>query len=390
MSTTENHAPRFIFPLLTLGVLVLGGLGTAILIATAPRAPKAAPESKPTAVRVATLRPEDRRAKVDVLGTVVAAEQVTVTPQVGGMIRSIHPRLSPGGVLPRGAELAQIDARDYRLAVEQQKAQVANAEYALQVEKGQQRVAKREWELLKKTTRGDADEALALRKPHLAKAEADLAAAEAQLSAARLDLSRTSLTAPFDALVISENLDVGQVVGTGASVASLVGTDAFWVRAAVPMVDVGFLSDEEGATAVVSATHAFGPSTRREGKVLRLLGDLDTTGKTARLLVEVKDPLALEEGTEGKLLLGSVVRVEVEGKTIENVLSVPRTAFREGGQLWIVRGDKLAIIDVEVAWRGRDEVFVRAEGLGSQVQVVTSRLGTPVDGMSVRIVEGDS
>ena len=71
-------------------------------------------------------------------------------------------------------------------------------------------------------------------------------------------------------------------------------------------------------------------SVSRKGHVIRLLGDLDTNGRLARLLVEVDDPLNLKnKEAQLPLLLGSYVTVEISGKSMDNVAELPRSAVKK-------------------------------------------------------------
>ena len=65
----------------------------------------------------------------------------------------------------------------------------------------------------------------------------------------------------------------------------------------------------------------------REGTVIRFLSDLESNSRMARVVVEVKDPLALEDANAGleKLFLGSFVKLEIELPTLQDAIRVPRT-----------------------------------------------------------------
>ena len=372
---------RMVAPIL---VLVAGVGIAAAFVATGPNPQRTIVKRLPPRVEVQTLSREDRRAEVIGLGTVIPAEEVILQPEVSGPVRYLNPSLVPGGRIRKKEVLVRIDARNYQLAVEERKAQVAKADYDLQLERGRQRVAKKEWDLLKQSTRGEADEALALRKPHLRNAEAALLAAQSALDRAELDLARTVLRAPFDALVQSENVEIGQLLGPTTSVATLVGTHAFWVQVSLPVNDLRLLDipgvrGDSGSRALVMQASG---DVRREGRIVRLLGELDPQGKMARVVVEVRDPLSTENGLP--LLLGSVVKVRIEGGMVPQVYAIPRLALHEGGEVWAVEEGKLAIHEVDVVWRGRTEVFVRAE-MGAHPQLIVSRLQTPVEGMSLRL-----
>ncbi len=376
---------RFVAPP---AVLLLGVAAAVIFVKTGSKAERKPAPILPSRVEVTELPKTDQEAEVSALGTVVPAEQVSLIPEVSGLVRHVSRSLVPGGIVRKDELLLRIDPRNYRLAVDERRAQVAKAEFDLQLERGRVRVAEREWELLEATTRGDADEGLALRRPHLLNAEAALSAAKSALSRAQLDLERTTLRAPFDAVVQSESAAVGQIVGPGSAVAALVGTSHFWVQTSLPLADLALieLPDQSGAggsRAQVEQELGTGGVVAREGRVVRLLGDLDPAGKMARVLVEIPDPMGLSD-ERPPLLLGAVVRVRIEGQKVPGVYVVPRRALHEDRKLWLERDGRLAIRPVEVVWRGQADVFVRGD-IGDPARLILSRLKTPVDGMAVRV-----
>jgi len=303
--------------------------------------------------------------------------------------------LVAGGKLSEGDTLLKINPRDYRLRLQQQAAQVEGARFNSDVEKSRRKIAEREWELLGESIPSDeSGKALALRRPHERNARAGVTSANSGLALARLNLDRTTIQAPFNALVLNESVDIGQVVGPGSRAATLVGTDHFWVRVSVPVSDLEYIKlptqGAEGSLATVYQD-AGAATTSREGKTIRLLGDVDPAGRMARLLVEVADPLGLQTPTKAglPLLLGAFVRVEFKGKTITGTVSISRQALREGDKVWILKDGKLQIRQVEVAYRQRETVLVRG-GLSEGEEVITSRVDTPVEGMAVRTVSEGS
>lgn len=365
-----------------LGILALGlvaNIGMNLLTATADRS---APPARPTSVDVHIVTSEPVSALIEARGVVVAQQQIDLVPEVGGRVIELATGLAPGSRLEAGALLARIDPRPYRWNIAAQQSQLAAAELSLALEQKRHTQAQREWELL-----GDGrppDEAtLALRKPQLVAQEAAFAAAEAALAKARLDLSRTALRAPFDAVVVSESLDLGQVVGVGGPVARLIGTEAVWVDVSVPVhrlasVDVAGFNAERGAD--VRVLQPFAGGEFREGRVARLAGQLDPATRTAGLLIEVRNPY---ESTDGSLPLlpGAWVDVEIQGRDLGTTFRVPRRAVVDGDSVWVADAeDTLQRRAIEIAWGTRDAVFV-TRGLGNGDRVVTSSLALPVQGM---------
>jgi multidrug efflux pump subunit AcrA (membrane-fusion protein) len=389
------------------GVLLLGVVVMVGLVKSKPEAKKVDSGQKAAPVEVATVKLASHKARVPASGVVVPSRQVLLAAEVGGRVVQMHRDLVPGGRLPRGTQLLRIDARDYKLAVDQQYAQVDRAQTELELEKGRKRIAEREWELLGKSPTapsgggaaggGAAGEGgnLALREPQLRTAEAAVKAAASGLERARLAVGKAALSVPFNALVQSRSVDIGQLVAPGAPLATLVGTDTFWVQVSVPVgrlawIDVpGLGGAATGSPAVIRQRTGEGEIVRR-GTVIRLLGDLDPAGRMARLLIEIDDPLGLSAGAEQPaipLLIGAYVDVEIEGRELVQVAELPREALREGDAVYLVGPeDELEIRPVEVVWRQRDRVLV-GKGLAAGDRVVLSPLPAPLARMKLKVVE---
>jgi multidrug efflux pump subunit AcrA (membrane-fusion protein) len=124
------------------------------------------------------------------------------------------------------------------------------------------------------------------------------------------------------------------------------------------------------------------------GRLVRLLGDLDPVGRMARVLVEIEDPLGLKDKKKPDrlpLMLGAYVRVEIEGRRAEEVFRVPRTAIREGDQVWIANEeDRLEARPVEVFWRSKDTVLIR-NGLREGDRVIANSIPLPIPNMKLRV-----
>ncbi|MCA9604410.1 MAG: efflux RND transporter periplasmic adaptor subunit, partial [Myxococcales bacterium] len=315
--------------------------------------------------------------------------QVVMQPELNGRVTWMNEELLPGGRLAEGDTLVRIDARDYQAALEQQRAQVASSQLNVSTEESRRVIAEREWALLERerNAASESGRQLALREPQTQAAEASLRAARSGLRQAQTNLSRTSLRAPFDSIVISENVDVGQLVGPATQLATLVGTDHFWVRVSIPMEQLRHVTlpseGTPGSTATVTQHVGESDAIVRSGRVIRLLGDLDPVGRMARVLVEIENPL----GAEGDLpmLLGATVDVEIEAGTLEGVYRIPRAALHAENQVHLFGGGSLALQDVDVVWRDDESVLVR--GLTSGDELVLSTVSPPIEGTRLRRAE---
>jgi len=216
---------------------------------------------------------------------------------------------------------------------------------------------------------------------------ADVESAKATVEKAALDLERTRINAPFNAIVRSKFVDVGSQVSAQKPLGELVGTDAYWVQASIPVdrlewIQIPQLTGETGSVAKIhyAGGHAV------EGKVIRLMGDLASEGRMARILIEVKDPLRTKPGrqTVPPLLIGEYVRAEVEGRQLDGVFVVPRTALRDDSTVWIMNTDRtLSIRTVAPVWRDERTVVLQNDLHAGELLIV-SDLPAPVEGMELQ------
>lgn len=370
---------RVLLPVLVIAVAI-GAFRMLAKLRTPP--PKKPPEAIAEPVSVVRPAPLDGPVRVSALGTVTPAREVALQAEVTGRITDIDPRFVPGGRVEAGEVVVSLDNRDYALQIKQAQAQVKQAEVGLQQEQSRRAVAEREWKLLgdQSSAASPRGRALALREPQIAGAEAQLTAAQSMLDQARLAWQRTRISAPFNAIVRSESVDVGQIARPGTPLGTLVGSDAWWVQVSVPASELRWL-DIPGSPATV--VQALGDDAiRREGAVVRQLADVDPSGLMARVIVEVEDPLGLATAAQDALLLGATVTVELTGRAVEDAVAVPRTALRGDDAVWIVgAGDTLEVKPVRVVRRERDRVIVA--GLAADARVVDSRIAAPIPGMKL-------
>ena len=385
-------------PLLTLaGIGVLAGAAWISwgLLKTPPKAQRERIKVQAPLVSVAPLHRTDEPVSIAAHGTVMAARELTLRSEVRGRVIEVHPQLVPGGLIQKGEVVVRIDPSDFEIAVRRAEAAVAEAEVEWQIEQGRQIVAQREWDLLKGENGDPGESSLALRKPQLQKVEATREKAKADLDDAKLALSRTVVRAPFDAVVIRESVETGQLIETQTAIAELAGTDEFWVEALVPVgrlerIAIPGPGKEQPGAAVELQLQTGATPVARSGTVCRQLAGLDPNGRMARVVISVGDPLNLRgDARMSGLPLSSYVSLEIEAGVFEQIVAVPRFALRENNQVWTVDQEKkLHIRPVEVIWRRDDDVLVRND-FPTGEQVITSHLSSVIPGMLVRIAPSE-
>ncbi len=351
------------------------------LMKTAPTATRKPPARTARLVEVVAIARTNARAVIPAMGLVQPSREITLHPQVSGAILEISEELIPGGTRRAGDWLVKIDPADYEIALRRAEAELAAAQGNLTLEQGQQVVARKEFELLGSDVISPEERALILREPQLAAAQARLDSARAALDLARLHLERTTVTAPFNAVVRERHVNTGTQVSPSTPIATITGADTYWIIAPVPVSQLRWIEIPDGAPSTGSPVRVTaGEGAPREGRVLRRLTNLEEGGRMAQVLIEVNDPLG---GDSSPLLIGDFVRVEIEGVEITDVVALDRRFLRGHHEVWIMTSDDtLDIRPVDIAFRGERDVLVRS-GLNENERIVITDLAAPVNGMKL-------
>ncbi|MDH3393899.1 MAG: efflux RND transporter periplasmic adaptor subunit [Desulfobulbaceae bacterium] len=377
-------------------LVLLAGVGIAVLLAISRSAPKKmAHQTKGALVRIMEVHRENRRAEIHSTGTVQASRQISIIAQVGGQVSTLAPQCVAGGFIKKDELIFTIKDDDYRLAEEQALAAVAKAEADLATARGKAEVARLEWERFGDKTA--AVNPLVLHEPQLKTSEANLAAARAGLAKAKLNFDRTRVRAPFDCLILSEELGVGLTIRAGSPVAEIVGTDQAEVIVPLPLAELPWCviprMDNQIKGSAVTLTATFGGHQYSwRGEVTRGLGAIDPKGRMARLAIRVDDPYHLKNNRQDNLdlAMGMFVNATIHGNPINKIVALPRKAIRPESTVWLMDSDqKLRLRKVTVARFTDDEALV-SQGLDNGDQVVLTTLNGAADGMALRpVLEGE-
>ena len=338
-----RYNPRFIVLaiLATIAMFIIGFIVMNALANNKKEPPKRVPEITQQAAFVAPVEMGDVSLSVTVQGEATPRRQVSLSPQVSGRVTYVANNLVNGGFVKRGQLLAQIEDADYELAVVRAESTVASAEQSLVRAEAEADVARREIEDLGITNAS----ALALKEPQLAEARASLKAAEAQLQDAELQLRRTRIYAPFDGLVESETVDVGQFVGAGVMFATIFATDVIEVELQLTSdqmgdlgVPIAFNADKDNPGPIV-ALHANvgGRLCTWEGRITRTGATINSNTRMISVYAEVEDPFGKGSDNGTPLAPGLYVNADISGRGVDGVLIAPRAALRGRGQFYVAQ-----------------------------------------------------
>jgi len=348
--------------------------------------------SQPPAVETIKVVSGTKTLKVTAFGKTQPNRALTVQSEVKGRVIEISPNLEVGATLKEAEIMLKLDPTDYLNEVEQSRVKVEKAEFELIVERGRKHIAEKEWELLSPSFKeGGFGKDLALRIPHLREKEASLLGAQSALEKSLADLKRTVIRAPFNAIVLEEFVEMGQLVGALKDLAKIVSTDEFRVLVSIPYAQLSWVhapekTGDKGTSVDIVQELGDQKHVVRKGYVLRILGGVDPNSRLVQLLVGIDDPLNLRhsDSTTPPLLLGTHVEVIFEGPQIENAVEIPRLAIREGNKVWIATpAGKLEVRKVHIVSSDKYNVIID-KGLTSGEAVIVSELTEAHPGMVVR------
>ena len=385
---------KLLLPLVVVGVATLAAV---VLVRSKPEVATQVPQVAPPGVRVHLVQVDTVQVPVLSQGTVRPRTETQIVPQIAGRVTWVAPSFAPGGFFEEGDILLRIDPFDYQQAMITARSQLAQARLRLAQEEAESEIALREWQSL---GRGDP-RALTLREPQLEDAEASVAAAEAGLVRAERDLERADVRAPYIGRVRSKNVDVGQFVTVGAAIATVYAVDVAEVRLPLPDDQLAYLdlplayrgtTIQDGPQVTFRTTFA-GATYEWRGRIVRTEGEIDPVSRMVHVVAEVHDPYA--SGSDPRrppLAVGMYVEAEIEGRSFDEIVVVPRAALQGRNQvLTIDRDSRVRFREIDILRSTTESVYVRS-GLTQGETVAISSLDGPTDGMLVQItdISGDA
>lgn len=247
----------------------------------------------------------------------------------------------------RGARVSRGDLL-CRLAVDDREAALAQAQADLQRAVLEQRGALelRDRELLSQI--------------RIAQVEAELAAAQARLRRAELDLARTRIEAPFDGVVETLHLDVGDRAGVGSPCATLLDLDPLLLTADVAERDIDLIALGSEVTARTSTDQ------RLRGRVSFVGRRSDPATRTYPVEITVANP-------DYRLRAGLTAVISVTADTVlAHRVSPALFTLDDSGVLGlraVDRDDRVVFHPIEVVEDAPDGAWVT--GLPGVVRLIT-------------------
>jgi len=329
------------FLTLAVTVAVIAGLGfVKFRQIHAAIAQAASFQPPPEAVTTIVAQRETWPTTVNVIGTMVAIQGVTVSADLPGTVDKIH--FDSGKWVHEGDVLIELDTRQERaqLAAVEAERDLAGINYGRTEELVKQGVI----------SRADYDRATSEHK-----------STEARVGEIRATIARKTIRAPFSGILGIRQVNLGQYLSAGQAIVSLQSLNPIYVNFGVPQQAVG----QVGVGRQLHVTNKDLPNLKFTGKVTAL----DSVVNEATRNIEVQATLS---NPEGKLRPGMFVEVEVVAGASRPVIAIPASSINSapyGDSVYIVTDLK---DQTGKTYRGVRQQFVKVEGSrGDQVAVVS-------------------
>lgn len=334
-------------------------------------------------VQAATATSESVPRYLSGLGTVTAANTVTVRSRVDGQLLAIH--FQEGQQVKAGDLLAEIDPSQFKVALAQAQGQLAKDRATLA---NARRDLARYQQLVKSNlvSRQELDTQQSL----VSETNGTIKADEAAVASAQLQLNWSRIVAPIDGRVGLKQVDIGNQISSGDTTGIVVLTQT-------QPIDLVFTLPENDIAAVVQAqkagkalpVEAWDRTNKQKiasGALLSLDNQIDATTGTIKLKARFSNQ-------DDALFPNQFVNAHMLVDTEHNAVVIPAAALQMGNEghfVWVLNADnKVSKHTVTPGIQDSLKVVISA-GLSAGDRVVTDGIDRLTEGAKVEVVEPHS
>ena len=368
------------------------------------------PKEAAKAVKTDAVRQESVRRNLEVVGTLAAEDQVTVSSEVDGIVRRVLADL--GDRVASGQALVELDREKLQYSLDQQRAaharsltkygasdaehlpriedtpdvRRAGAELAQARQALERATELHKRQLISQQTLDDADTTLRLKTAaydtslqEAKNLQSDIDATVAAMKLAERHLEDASIRAPFAGYVQQRMVSLGELVKAQMPVMTVVRVDPLKLRSEIPERMAPWVKVGQPLTLRVDAF----PDKSFAATISRISPAVTTETRTFAFE-------ALAPNTEALLKPGTFARVRLETSLVEQVMTIPYAAmqYRYGVyRAFAVEGDRLEARELKTGDRVGDRMEI-LDGLKTAERVAVTDVDTLTDGMKIA-VEGE-
>ncbi|MGS2719706.1 efflux RND transporter periplasmic adaptor subunit [Paraglaciecola aestuariivivens] len=342
-------------------------------------------------VEVSEIVPRRYQVMLDSFGVVQPRTQSVLVAQVSGQIIKVSEQFRDGGFFEKGEPLVWLDDRDFKAESLIAQANVSSAQQALLEEQAKAEQALIDW---KRLGNGAKPNSLVLREPQLAAAQASLLSAQAQKQKADLALERATIRAPYAGRILKTQANLGQVVSSNASLASIYAIDNVEVRLPINNSDLALIDlpveyRDQQNSAVNAKVYLYSDLVGEQkwlAKLVRTEGAIDASTQQLYAVAQIEDPYSRNNSDSVPVKIGQYVNARLEGKTLDNAIVIPNSAIYQGSYVYTVSNNTLLRQDINIRWQNNSEAII-SQGLQAGDTLVLTPMGQVSSGTRVQIAE---
>ena len=356
---------------------------------------------------------------ISVYGELVAGRTVNLTSLVNGTVVEINPNVKSGATIKKDEALIKLNPFPFEIAVTEAEANLKEAEASIieiqarigteqngrartreQLELAQTDLDRAKTLLARNAvtqrTVEERELAVSQRRAAFQTSQSNIAIQEAQLEArkatvlrlqalvrqAKDNLRKTTLKAPFDAVIQATNVEIGQTITSALNIITLYEAETLDAEFVLSDGQYGRLvannTDIDGRT--VDVIWKVGASTLQIPATIDRIGAEIASGRGGVAVYARLDKSAISKGVRP----GAFVSVAVPDQTFKQTFRIPDTALFEGDTVYVVgEENRLSARKVTIAAFDEQSVIVGG-GLEAGDEVIITQIAEVGEGILIR------
>jgi len=306
---------------------------------------------KPVAVEIKEIRVIDLPVIIETTGRLSPNRDVTLMAEVSGSVKTYLSDM--GESVEKHQALVKINPVDYQLALNEAKANFASAQAQLDL-------AKKSYERSKILLPRDV-----ISKDTFEKSESQYKAAvasinrvQAMVDIAQERLKKTIIRAPFPGHVAARMVEVGQTIGAGQPVMSIVDLDPMRIKISLSERDYIYLDQNDPVHVTIDTFPQNNPNGHSLNSRIDLIG-VKADPRTNTFDVEI-----LVDNPDRVLKAGLTARVRITSHIIPNTILIPQSTI-----LYREKNKEVFIVDADN--KARRRIVELGINVGADVQILS-------------------